>query len=144
MSSVTIRMMLGGRALAVEGAATRRVRARSRFMAGMYHRPGRARIYWRSEAPGAMKAVVISTPHHASFQDQARPRPGEGQILVRVGAAGICMSDVEIWKGTRPEPYVRYPVIPGHEWCGTVEELGPGVQALKVGQRVAVEGHNFC
>ena len=91
-----------------------------------------------------MKAVVISTPHHAAFQDEARPRPAEGQVLVRVGAAGICMSDVEIWKGTRPEAYVRYPVIPGHEWCGTVDEVGPGVQGLKVGQRVAVEGHNFC
>jgi 2-desacetyl-2-hydroxyethyl bacteriochlorophyllide A dehydrogenase len=91
-----------------------------------------------------MKAVVISTPNHAFFQDEGRPRPLAGQVLVRVGAAGICMSDVEVWKGTRPRAYVKYPVIPGHEWCGTVEEVGPGVQSLKVGQRVAVEGHNFC
>jgi threonine dehydrogenase-like Zn-dependent dehydrogenase len=65
-------------------------------------------------------------------------------VLVRVAAAGICMSDVEIWKGTRPEAYVRYPVIPGHEWCGVVEEVGGGVTSLRPGQRVAVEGHNFC
>jgi len=91
-----------------------------------------------------LKAVVIHTPNRAFFKDEDQPRPSEGQVLVRVGAAGICMSDVEVWKGTRPPAYVKYPVIPGHEWCGTVEEVGPGVQGLRVGQRVAVEGHNFC
>ena len=91
-----------------------------------------------------MKAVVIPAPNQASFQERERPRPAEGQVLVRVGAAGICMSDVEIWKGTRPADYVRDPVVPGHEWCGTVEEVGPGVTGLTAGQRVAVEGHNFC
>ena len=91
-----------------------------------------------------MKAVLISAPHRASFADAEEPRAAQGQVLVRVAAAGICMSDVEIWKGTRPAEYVRYPVIPGHEWCGTVEALGPGVTGVQVGQRVAVEGHNFC
>ncbi|HEV8703301.1 MAG TPA: alcohol dehydrogenase catalytic domain-containing protein [Candidatus Polarisedimenticolia bacterium] len=91
-----------------------------------------------------MKAVVIRTPHRAFFRDESKPRPGEGQVLVKVAAAGVCMSDVEVWKGTRPQAYVKYPVIPGHEWCGTVEEAGPGVKGLGPGQRVAVEGHNFC
>jgi threonine dehydrogenase-like Zn-dependent dehydrogenase len=54
------------------------------------------------------------------------------------------MSDVEVWKGTRPKAYVKYPIIPGHEWCGTVEEVGPGVKGLGIGHRVAIEGHNFC
>ena len=75
-----------------------------------------------------MKAVVISTPNHVFFEDKAQPRPSDGHVLVRVGAAGICMSDVEVLKGTRPPAYVKYPVTPGHEWCGTVEEVGPGVQ----------------
>jgi 2-desacetyl-2-hydroxyethyl bacteriochlorophyllide A dehydrogenase len=91
-----------------------------------------------------MKAVVIRTPHQVSFADENTPEPGPGQALVRVAAAGICMSDVETWQGKRPEPYVRYPVIPGHEWCGTVERLGPGAAGLRAGQRVAVEGHHFC
>jgi 2-desacetyl-2-hydroxyethyl bacteriochlorophyllide A dehydrogenase len=91
-----------------------------------------------------MKAVVIRTPHRAFYKDEARPRPSDGQVLVKVAAAGVCMSDVEVWKGTRPQAYVKYPIIPGHEWCGTIEEVGPGVQGLSVGQRVAVEGHNFC
>jgi len=91
-----------------------------------------------------VKALVISAPNHAALRDEPDPRPGEGQILVKVGAAGICMSDVETLKGTRPPAYVKYPVIPGHEWCGTVERLGPGGAGFAVGDRVAVEGHNFC
>jgi L-iditol 2-dehydrogenase len=91
-----------------------------------------------------MKAVVIRTPNRAFFRDENKPRPAEGQVLVKVAASGVCMSDVEVWKGTRPQLYVKYPVIPGHEWCGTIEELGPGVKGLGVGSRVAVEGHNFC
>jgi len=87
---------------------------------------------------------VIGAPNDAVLRDVPDPRPGDGQILVRVGAAGICMSDVETLKGTRPAPYVKYPVIPGHEWCGTVERLGPGAARVAVGDRVAVEGHNFC
>ena len=91
-----------------------------------------------------MKAVVVRTPNHASFRDEAEPPAGVGQVLVKVAAAGICMSDVEVLRGTRPAAYVKYPVIPGHEWCGTVERLGPGGAGFAVGDRVAVEGHNFC
>ena len=91
-----------------------------------------------------MKAVVISAPNQAALRDEPDPRAGEGQLLVKVGAAGICMSDVGTLKGTRPAAFVKYPVIPGHEWCGTVEQLGPGAGGFAVGDRVAVEGHNFC
>ena len=91
-----------------------------------------------------MKAVVIRTPNRAWFGDEADPQAGDGQVLVKVALAGVCMSDVEVMKGTRPHPYVRYPIIPGHEWCGTVEQVGPGVKRVVVGDRVAVEGHNFC
>ncbi len=91
-----------------------------------------------------MKAVVIQKPRDARYGDQPQPRPGEGQVLVRVASVGICMSDVELFDGTRPEAYAQYPVVPGHEWCGTIVEVGPGGRGLQVGQRVAVEGHNFC
>jgi len=91
-----------------------------------------------------VKAVVIGAPNDAALRDVPDPRPGDGQILVKVGAAGICMSDVETLKGTRPAAYVKYPVIPGHEWCGAGERVGPGAAGVAVGDRVAVEGHNFC
>jgi len=91
-----------------------------------------------------MKAVVIRTPNRAFFRDEADPKAGDGEVLVKVAVAGVCMSDVEVMKGTRPQPYVKYPIIPGHEWCGTVEQVGRGVKRVAVGDQVAVEGHNFC
>jgi len=91
-----------------------------------------------------MKAVLIERPQHARYGDFDRPPVTEGHVIVRVAAVGICMSDVELLDGTRPASYVRYPVQPGHEWCGTIAEVGPGVRGLEPGQRVAVEGHNFC
>ena len=62
-----------------------------------------------------MRALVIERPQRASVADVARPEAGAGELLVRVAATGICGSDVEILDGRRPAPYVRYPIIPGHE-----------------------------
>lgn len=91
-----------------------------------------------------MKAIVIEAPHKVSLTEHPAPRPAEGQVLVRVSAVGMCMTDVDVLDGTLPEPYVKYPVIPGHEWSGTVVEVGAGVTRPKVGERVAVEGYNYC
>lgn len=91
-----------------------------------------------------MKGVVIRKPHEAEYTDLPQPSIGAGQVLVQVALVGICMSDVEVYDGTRPAPYVNYPCVPGHEWCGTVVEVGAGVRHLKVGDRVAVEGHSYC
>ncbi|HWT78906.1 MAG TPA: alcohol dehydrogenase catalytic domain-containing protein [Candidatus Methylomirabilis sp.] len=91
-----------------------------------------------------MRGVVIRKPHDAEYGELSQPKITEGQVLVRVAAVGVCMSDVEVYDGTRPEPYVKYPCIPGHEWCGTVIEVGLEVHHLTVGDRVAVEGHNYC
>ena len=91
-----------------------------------------------------MRGVLIRKPHDAEYGELPQPEITEGQVLVRVAATGVCMSDVEVYDGTRPEPYVKYPCIPGHEWCGMVIEVGPEVRHLEVGDRVAVEGHNYC
>ena len=61
-----------------------------------------------------------------------------------MAAAGICGSDVELLEGTRPPPYVRYPIVPGHEWAGTVVEVGEGVSGLAEGDRVVAEGIRPC
>jgi alcohol dehydrogenase, propanol-preferring len=64
------------------------------------------------------------------------PKPGPGEILVRVKAAGICRTDLKIIDGAIPS--VTAPVIPGHEPAGEVAELGAGVSSLAAGDRVAV------
>jgi threonine dehydrogenase-like Zn-dependent dehydrogenase len=70
--------------------------------------------------------------------------PGEGEVLVRVGAAGICGSDLELLDGTRAPGYVRYPIVPGHEWAGTVVEVGEGVRSVGEGDLVVAEGIRPC
>ncbi|MDG4864338.1 alcohol dehydrogenase catalytic domain-containing protein, partial [Streptomyces sp. T-3] len=72
------------------------------------------------------------------------PAPGPGEALVRVAAAGICMSDREVYDGHRDAAYVRYPVVPGHEWAGTVEAVGAGVDPALVGRKTVAEGFRAC
>jgi len=59
--------------------------------------------------------------------------PGEGEILVRIRAAGLCHSDLSTINGDRPR---QMPMVLGHEAAGEVLELGPGVRDLKVGDHV--------
>jgi 2-desacetyl-2-hydroxyethyl bacteriochlorophyllide A dehydrogenase len=91
-----------------------------------------------------MRAVVVERPGAVALQQVSRPTPAPGEVLVRVAAAGICGSDVEILAGTRPPPYVRYPIIPGHEWAGTVEAVGTGVENIDTGAAVVAEGFRAC
>jgi 2-desacetyl-2-hydroxyethyl bacteriochlorophyllide A dehydrogenase len=91
-----------------------------------------------------MRAVVVERPGAAGLRRVPRPEPGPGEVLVRVGAAGICGSDLEVLEGRRPARYVRYPIIPGHEWAGTVEALGPGVESIREGAAVVAEGFRAC
>lgn len=90
------------------------------------------------------RAVVVDRPGVAELRHVATPQPGRGEVLVRVGAAGICGSDLEVLDGRRPQPYVRYPIIPGHEWAGTVDAVGPGVENVDVGTPVVAEGFRAC
>ncbi len=66
----------------------------------------------------------------------ADPEPGPGQIRVKVGACGVCRTDLHVVDGELPNPQV--PIIPGHEIVGRIDLVGPGVEGLKVGERVGV------
>lgn len=61
--------------------------------------------------------------------------PGEGEIMVRISAAGLCHSDLSVINGSVPVPV---PLVPGHEASGVVEELGPGVTDLEIGDHVVM------
>ena len=60
-------------------------------------------------------------------------RPGDGEVLVRVRAAGLCHSDLSTINGDRPR---QLPMVLGHEAAGEVVEVGPGVRELAVGDHV--------
>jgi len=91
-----------------------------------------------------MKALTIERPGHLVLQDVPVPECGLGEVLVKVAACGICMSDLEAIDGVRPEPYIKYPVVLGHEFSGIVEEIGSNVRSVKPGDRVTVKPGAHC
>jgi D-arabinose 1-dehydrogenase-like Zn-dependent alcohol dehydrogenase len=88
-----------------------------------------------------MKALVIEKPGTAYVQTVPVPQLGDYEVRIRVKASGICGTDVHIFRGA----YLgTYPVIPGHEFSGIVEETGAKVTRFTVGDRVAVEPNISC
>src|SRR5436189_1872108 len=87
----------------------------------------------------AMQRVVVDHyggPEVLRVVEEDDPRPGPGEVCVRVLAAGVSFTDALLRAGTYlgvPNP----PFTPGYELVGVVEELGPGCSRLKVGDRVA-------
>src|SRR5579859_2439952 len=85
-----------------------------------------------------MKALVFEAPERAVVADLDPPAIGPDEVLVRSHAVGICHSDFELYAGRYIIP-VQYPIIPGHEWAGEVDEAGNQVTGLSPGDRVVGE-----
>ncbi len=77
-------------------------------------------------------------PGMVELRDVPEPVAGPGTVLIEVRAAAICGWDIEMWQHAMANP-VTVPVIQGHEFCGTVAALGPGVDGWVPGERVACE-----
>jgi len=80
-----------------------------------------------------VRAAVLRAPGALGIEELRDPRPGPGEVLVRVAACGVCHSDLHVVKGESP---ARLPVVPGHEMAGTVVELGEGVEGPAPGTAV--------
>ncbi len=82
-----------------------------------------------------MKACVLHAIGDLRVEDVPQPNPGEGEVRVRIGACGVCGSDLPrvFTKGT-----YRFPTIPGHEFAGIVDAVGEGVDAALMGRVAAV------
>jgi threonine dehydrogenase-like Zn-dependent dehydrogenase len=86
-----------------------------------------------------MRALVITGPGEAQVEEVEGPVPEAGQVVVDVRRAGICGTDVELFTGQLAyfgQGKTRFPVRPGHEWCGVVSAVGAGVAAGWLGVRV--------
>jgi threonine dehydrogenase-like Zn-dependent dehydrogenase len=87
-----------------------------------------------------MKAALFYGGRDIRVEELPAPRPGPGEVLVRIGAAGVCGSDLHPYRGANPwgshEPGPRRA---GHELAGTIAALGSGIVGLEIGQRVGVE-----
>src|SRR3954447_13976012 len=85
-----------------------------------------------------MKAICLRGPEAFAYEEAPQPRPGEGEVLVRVHAAGVIQTElswVPTWTTPAGEPR-PLPVIPGHEFSGEVAALGAGVTDPRVGELV--------
>jgi len=84
-----------------------------------------------------MRAMVLERPGTALVpRDLPDPKPGPGQVTLRVTACGVCRTDLHVVDGDLTEP--KLPLVPGHEIVGRVEAVGAGVTAFAPGDRVGV------
>ncbi len=84
-----------------------------------------------------MKAMVLDRPGEAlRLAELPMPRPGPGQVLVKVTACGVCRTDLHVVDGELAE--AKLPIVPGHEIVGRVVEAGPGVEQFEKNQRIGI------
>ena len=91
-----------------------------------------------------MRAVVKygRQPGDVAVQEVPEPQMGPDQVLVEVGAVGVCGSDIHLWHENQSWA-IQCPVILGHEWAGTIVDVGQNVGGWAPGDRVAVETAAF-
>ncbi|SDR99204.1 2-desacetyl-2-hydroxyethyl bacteriochlorophyllide A dehydrogenase [Friedmanniella luteola] len=86
-----------------------------------------------------MRALLMTAPGRAEVGEVPAPRAHGGEVVVEVERAGVCGTDVELFHGSLAyiaDGATRYPIRPGHEWCGRVRALGAGVDRGWLGRRV--------
>lgn len=89
-----------------------------------------------------MYAMVLPARGAALIlQERPDPVPGPGEVRIKVGACGVCRTDLHVVDGELPD--ISYPIVPGHEVVGRVEAIGAGVSGLAIGERVGVPWLGF-
>ncbi len=87
----------------------------------------------------------MEAPSRVAYREVDAPVVGPDDVLVRSREAGLCRTDIEVMTGQFTDPrWVRFPVIPGHEWSGTVVGVGSDVTSVRAGDRVVSEGMITC
>lgn len=82
-----------------------------------------------------MQSITVRTPNDLVIEEREDPHPEAGEVRMRVASAGICGSDLHIWRGHNP--FAKYPRVIGHEFFGHVDAVGEGVDTNLLGARVA-------
>lgn len=79
-----------------------------------------------------MRQAVMTEPGKIEFGEAEEPKPGAGEILLRIKRIGVCGSDIHVYHGKHP--FTPYPVVQGHEYSGVVEAVGEGVKDVELGE----------
>lgn len=88
-----------------------------------------------------IKSLVLKEPNVLELQQRYIPEPGPREVLVKIDSAGICNSDFIVISGQFD---LKYPVIPGHEFSGTVVNCGELVSNVKPGDRITSMAYSYC
>src|SRR5512144_3122379 len=92
--------------------------------------------------PRTMKAAVLEKPQALKITSVPVPEIGDDDVLIKVKLTGICGTDWSIFTGKYSAD--RLPLIPGHEFCGTLEQVGRNARGLKVGDKVTADINMSC
>lgn len=89
-----------------------------------------------------MRQAVMVAPGRIEFREVEEPVAGAGQVRIKVERIGVCGSDIHVFHGKHP--FVKYPLIQGHEYSGVVESVGAGVQGIRAGDKVTATPQEVC
>ena len=89
-----------------------------------------------------MLQAVLEQPEKVSFKEVHKPKPSASKVLIKVKRIGICGSDIHAYYGKHP--YIKCPIVQGHEFSGQIVEIGESVKGLKVGENVTVMPQLVC
>jgi 2-desacetyl-2-hydroxyethyl bacteriochlorophyllide A dehydrogenase len=84
----------------------------------------------------------MTEPGKIEFNDVPEPTPKKSEILLRVKRIGVCGSDIHVNHGLHP--FTSYPVVQGHEFSAVVEQLGPGMENIKLGTKATARPQIVC
>lgn len=91
-----------------------------------------------------MKAAIFYKKHDIKVEETEKRSPNPNEVVIKVEACGVCGTDLHIYAGAEGAAKTTPPTILGHEFSGTVYEVGSQVKALKVGDRVCVDPNDMC
>ncbi len=94
-----------------------------------------------------MKAIRFMRPEVIEYSEIPKPELRQGEVLAEIAYAGFCATDIELLTGGMvhiKNGNTTYPIIPGHEWSGTIVQVGEGVRGLAVGDRITSDVSLGC
>lgn len=89
-----------------------------------------------------MKQAILEKPKMIIFKEVEKPKVSEREVLIKVERIGICGSDIKAYYGKHP--YIKCPIVQGHEFSGTVADIGPKVKTVQINDRVTVRPQLVC
>ncbi|HUX99980.1 MAG TPA: zinc-dependent alcohol dehydrogenase family protein [Candidatus Deferrimicrobium sp.] len=88
-----------------------------------------------------MRAIIYDSPGHFSLKQIEKPKPGPDDVIIKVKACGFCKTDLHIHHGRFIS---QFPLIPGHEFTGFIDEIGSEVEDFQVGDKVVADNTILC